>query len=219
MTVVVICLAFAESSEYFNWGYFEDKRREGAAPLRSSRVRVFDMLKRNPLQRRYGQGDLHFITLSCVRRRPLLGTPVARDCFVRILAEVRNRYEFRLIGYVVMPEHVHLLMSEPRKDNPSRAMQVLKQRVSIALLRKHSDDRRTEEHFWQKRFYDFNVYSGKKITEKLSYMHMNPLNRKLVTDLKDWPWSSWSHYANVGTGLISIDRWDEPADGGENPHP
>jgi putative transposase len=119
-----------------------------------------------------------------------------------------------------MPEHVHLLISEPRKDNPSRAMQVLKQRVSIALLRKNSDDeKRTEEHFWQRRFYNFNVYSGKKLTEKLHYMHMNPLNRKLVTDLRDWPWSSWSHYANEGTGLISIDRWDEPADCAENPHP
>ena len=178
------------------------------------------MLKRNPLQRRYGQGDLHFITFSCVERRPLLGTPAARDCFVLILAEVRNRYGFRLVGYVVMPEHVHLLMSEPRKDNPSRAMQVLKQRVSIALLRKNSDDeKRTEEHFWQRRFYDFNVYSGKKLTEKLNYMHMNPLNRKLVTDLRDWPWSSWSHYSNMGSGLISIDRWDEPADWAENPHP
>jgi putative transposase len=175
---------------------------------------------KNPLQRRYGQGDLHFITFSCVRRRPLLGTPDARDCFVSILDEVRIRYAFRLIGYVVMPEHVHLLISEPQKDNPSKVMQVLKQRVSIALLPKRRDGgSRTEDHFWQRRFYDFNAYSGKKISEKLNYMHMNPVKRKLVTDLKDWPWSSWSHYTNGEPGLISVDRWDEPAAKTENPHP
>ena len=175
---------------------------------------------RNPLERRYGQGDLHFITFSCLRRRPLLGTASARDCFIRILGEVRARYAFRLIGYVVMPEHVHLLMSEPAKGNPSKAIQVLKQRASNALLEKRSIGAgHAEDHFWHRRFYDFNVYSGKKIGEKLNYMHMNPLERKLVTHLKDWPWSSWSHYANCGPVLIPIDRWDEPASRDKNPHP
>jgi putative transposase len=175
---------------------------------------------RNSLQRRYGQGDLHFITFSCFRRRRLLGTSEARDCYVRILAEVRCRYAFRLIGYVVMPEHVHLLLTEPRIGDPSKVLQVLKQRVSRALLAKRKDsDTFTSQHFWQRRFYDFNVWSGKKIAEKLNYMHLNPVKRKLVAHPRDWPWSSWSHYANGGTGLIAVDRWDEPVDGIENPHP
>ena len=67
---------------------------------------------RNPLERRYGQGNLHFVTFSCAQRRPLLGAPAARDYFVQILDEVRVRFAFRLIGYVVMPEHVHLFMSD-----------------------------------------------------------------------------------------------------------
>ncbi len=174
---------------------------------------------RNPLERRYGQRDLHFITFSCVKRHPLLGTAETRDCFVRILHEVRIRYAFRLIGYVVMPEHVHLLIAEPAKGNPSIAIQVLKQRVSCALLERTWKDARGAAHFWQRRFYDFNVYSGKKITEKLNYMHLNPLKRNLVAQLKDWPWSSWPHYANNELVLIPIDRWDEPASGAENPHP
>jgi len=74
---------------------------------------------RNPLKRHYGQGDLHFVTFSCYRRRPLLGTAWARDCFVKILDKVRRRHSFGLIGYVVMPEHVHLLMSEAGRKNPS----------------------------------------------------------------------------------------------------
>ena len=77
------------------------------------RVRVFSMM-RHPLKRFYGRGDLHFLTFSCHRRQPLLGTPRARDRFVKILDEVRRRHKFRLIGYVVMPEHVHLLLSRRR---------------------------------------------------------------------------------------------------------
>ncbi|HYT06782.1 MAG TPA: transposase [Rugosimonospora sp.] len=88
---------------------------------------------RNPLRRYYGRGDLHFVTFSCYRRRPLLGTRRARDRFVKILDQVRSRFGFRLIGYVVMPEHVHLLISEPKTANPSKALQVLKQKVSREL--------------------------------------------------------------------------------------
>ena len=66
---------------------------------------------RNPLRRYYGRGDLHFVTFSCYRRRPFLGTRRARDHFVKILNQVRSRYGFQLVGYVVMPEHVHLLLS------------------------------------------------------------------------------------------------------------
>ncbi len=83
---------------------------------------------RNALRRFYGRGDLHFVTFSCYRRRPLLGTPGARQCFVKILDQVRSRHCFQLIGYVVMPEHVHLLISEPEKGNPSKMLQVLKQK-------------------------------------------------------------------------------------------
>ena len=124
---------------------------------------------RNLLRRYYGRGDLHFVTFSCYRRRPFLGTRRARDHFVKILNQVRSRYRFLLVGYVVMPEHVHLLLSEPKKGNPSKILQVLKQTVSRKLRgrrRKSSagqlslplgDPRCDAEHFWQRRFYDFNV--------------------------------------------------------------
>ena len=88
---------------------------------------------RNPLQRFYGRQDLHFVTFSCYRRRPYLGSVRARNRFVRILDEVRLRQPFALIGYVVMPEHVHLLIGEPSKGNPSKVLQILKQKVSRSL--------------------------------------------------------------------------------------
>src|SRR5207237_7425812 len=172
---------------------------------------------RNPLRRYYGRGDLHFITCSCYRRLAFLGTARARNRFVKVLDEVRTRHKFRLIGYVVMPEHIHLLITEPKIGNPSKSLQVLKQKASRALRKKRprnligqlrlkfASPGEVAPAFWQRRFYDFNVWSSKKLQEKLDYMHGNPVQRKLVTHPKDWPWSSWSHYARVEHGLIRID--------------
>jgi putative transposase len=119
-----------------------------------------------------------------------------------------------------MPEHVHLLISEPEIGDPSKALQVLKHNSSRDLLKLGGESRIAPgRHFWQRRFYDFNVWNGKKITEKLEYMHLNPVVRNLVTHPKDWPWSSWSHYANGEKGLIAIDRWDVSVSEHLNPHP
>ena len=85
------------------------------------------------LKRYYGKGHLHFITFSCYRRLPFLKSAHARDVFVQELARVRNEMNFRLLGYVVMPEHVHLLLSEPRQGTPSTVLQKLKQRVARRL--------------------------------------------------------------------------------------
>jgi len=170
------------------------------------------------LRRRYGQHHLHFITFSCYRRLPLLASARARHLFVKILGEVRDRHGFALVGYVVMPEHIHLLISEPPKATPSTVMQALKQRVS-RRLRRNSQRRSSSAQlslrfdridpslprFWQPRFYDFNVWSQTKFVEKLQYMHMNPVKRKLVAHPKDWPWSSFSYYARKDSGLVRID--------------
>jgi putative transposase len=174
------------------------------------------------LERRYGTGQLHFITCSCYRREPLLGTARARDCFLRILSEVRERYDFALLGYVVMPEHIHLLINEPRVGTPSTVMQVLKQRVSQATRRKrrrrrmpsgqmrlwdepplHGPPLKRYAHFWQARFYDFNVWSEKKKNEKMNYMHFNPVKRGLAEHPKEWRWSSFRFYTTGERGLCA----------------
>ena len=129
---------------------------------------------RNPLIRLYGHGDLHFITFSCYHRLPFLGDPQARDGFLRILNWVRLRHQFQLFGYVLMPEHVHLLLSEPLKVTPSTVLQVLKQKVSRELASARENvaaSRRLvtsaaangDAPFMQRRFYDFNVWNPAKI--------------------------------------------------------
>jgi putative transposase len=173
------------------------------------------------LRRIYGKGHLHFITFSCYRRLPLLRSARARNVFVRVLDQVRQEYGFQLVGYVVMPEHVHLLISEPARGTPSTVLKMLKRRVS--RLPRRRPRRRTSAlqrsfqfassperlpQFWQKRFYDFNVWSRKKKIEKLGYMHANPLKRGLVDDPKHRPWSSYALYQQRGEVLIEIDPVD-----------
>jgi len=169
------------------------------------------------LRRYYGKGHLHFITFSCYRRLPLLKTVRARDIFVKELGKVRGEMGFHLLGYVVMPEHVHLLMSEPPRGTPSTVLHKLKLRVARKLRKRRKPMNAGQMRlpfaemgeplraFWQARFYDFNVYSEGKKKEKLNYMHANPVVRGLVKHPRDWRWSSWEFYYRGASGLIAID--------------
>jgi putative transposase len=96
---------------------------------------------------------------------------VAKDLFEDALERIRYRYDFQVIGYVAMPEHIHLLVSEPRRECLAVGLQALK--LSVA--------RRSEQsRFWQARYYDFNVFTQGKRVEKLEYMHWNPVRRGTV---------------------------------------
>ena len=120
------------------------------------------------LQRYYGSHDMHFITCRCFRRRALLDDPTLRTLFLKILEDVRQSYQFVVAAFVVMPEHFHLLVNEPERDDLSQAMQVLKQRVArraLSELGRSGTAVPNEEHFWQRRFYDFNVWSAAKHAE------------------------------------------------------
>ena len=171
------------------------------------------------LRRYYGHGHLHFITCSCCARQPWLGSPRRRDLFLRILEETRQRYGFAVVGYVVMPEHFHLLIGEPEKGTPSIVMQVLKQRFArqvLAEIRRRRDPRQPglwpeSEHVWQRRFYDFNVWSKDKRVEKLRYIHRNPVKRGLVQEPEHWAWSSYRDYAGLEPGVVKLNEWPKTA--------
>jgi putative transposase len=146
---------------------------------------------------RYQQtGEFHFLTFSCYRRRAYLSTVAAMELFEDALERVRRRYLFAVAGYVVMPEHVHLLLNEPRRGQLSRTMQALKLSVSV---------RGRERPFWQAHYYDFNVSTHEKFVEKLRYIHRNPVVRGLVPQPGDWPWSSYRHYQTGLRGTVEIE--------------
>ena len=172
---------------------------------------------RGNLRRYYGAGDLHFITFSCYRRQQLLAAPRRRDLFLVVLEQVRKRYQFVVVGYVVMPEHVHLLISEPQEKNPSTVVQALKlgyaRRVLAQAKRRRNPAQpmlfdAPSQHIWQKRFYDFNVWTERKRVEKLRYMHRNPVKRGLVASPELWRWSSFRAYFLGEAGRVQVNRWE-----------
>jgi putative transposase len=143
--------------------------------------------------------QLHFLTSSCFHRRAKFPNSSSRATFEHSLEQVRQQYGLLVYGYVVMPEHVHLLVSEPERDTLARAMQSLKQSVARRLALRAVDP------FWQARYYDFNVWNEKKFVEKLRYIHRNPVERGLVARPEDWAWSSFRHYVTGEASPVEIE--------------
>lgn len=184
------------------------------------------------LHRFYGGRDLHFLTFSCYQRQRLFNNAARCDLFLQILERVRRRYRLVVLGYVVMPEHVHLLVSEPQRETVSTAIQALKLGFVRSLpsacgesvvvptprSRKNGETWGTpikpnltpvnQNRFWQARFYDFNVWSEVKRIEKLRYIHRNPVKRGLVESPEQWRWSSFRWYWCGEVGPVRINDAD-----------
>jgi putative transposase len=181
------------------------------------------------LVRYHESGQSHFITFSCYRRKPKFADARFYDLFPLCLEAMRLRFRMRIYGYVVMPEHVHLLVSEPEIGNLAEAMHYLKLSFSkrarsltgaqVSVQRKdanlghqrmdanlgHQQALGPNEPFWQKRYYDRNVRSVREFGIKLRYLHRNPVKRGLVREPGDWKWSSFRHYAFREMGVVEIE--------------
>jgi len=143
-------------------------------------------------------GHNHFVTFSCYHRLPYLDNDQARTVFLETLERLRARHRFHVFGYVLMPEHVHLLLSEPPKPPLGIVLRALKTETSKKL-------KADRPRFWQLNYYDFNVFSQAKFTEKLRYIHRNPVERGLVENPEDWPWSSYRHWLSGEEGQVEIE--------------
>ena len=159
--------------------------------------------------KRYQQSkQCHFVTFSCYRRLPHLRDAKLGNLFIECSERVRRKYRMRVYRYVVMPEHVHLLVSEPELAVLARVIQALK--ISVAR-RAASVGAAGDTPLWQKRYYDHNVRNYESFVEKLRYIHRNPVKRGLVERPEDWKWSSFRHYATAEVGPVEIEsQW--PAD-------
>ena len=163
-------------------------------------------------------GQSHFVTFCGYYRRRLLTSDESRRIFELALERVRRSYRLLVYGYVVMPEHVHLLVSEPQtaplkpkdglngpptvgetqRGTLADALKALKQGVSRRLIG-------DAEHFWQKRYYDFNIRNYPQFVEKLRYIHRNPVKAGLCELPEEWEWSSFRHYASGCEGRVEIE--------------
>ena len=162
------------------------------------------------LKRFQHSGQGHFVTFCCYHRRPLLSTDESRRAFESALERVRRSYGLCVYGYVIMPEHVHLLLSESQRGTLADALKSLKQGVSRRLignlpLKPKPGLSGAPEHFWQKRYYDFNIRDYPQFVEKLRYIHRNPVKAGLCERPEDWEWSSFRHYAIGCEGRVEIE--------------
>ena len=147
------------------------------------------------LERRQNTGNLHYVTFSCHARNPYLSSPHAKSIFQTVLEQTRASYDFNIYGYIIMPEHVHLLVSEPPAKPLNVALATIKREVSTQL---------PEKPFWPPRYYDFNIFTTGKHIEKLRYIHRNPVARGLVQKPEDYAWSSFRAYALHKRGPVTI---------------
>lgn len=159
------------------------------------------------LYRLHQSGQAHFITFSCYHRQPLLAQMNMQGNFLNALEQVRRRFKIYIFGYVVMPEHVHLLVSEPSDGMLAKAVQILKARVAV-LARKLNRRVEGESPFWQARFFDHNVRNSAGFTTQLRYIHRNPVKRGLCGAPEEYRWSSFRVYALGEIGPVDVEsRW------------
>lgn len=172
-----------------------------------------DKPRREPNKRHESAYDSRFLTFACYRRLPLLGSAWARDTVVEHLAHTRSRLGFQLFAYVVMPDHVHLLL-HPNIEVATvrRILSALKTRTASIVLERirredptlaaRARDARGFERLWQPGGgYDRNVCSQREFLEKARYIEENPVRRGLVALPEDYAWSS------AGSLLLGRDPW------------
>jgi putative transposase len=98
----------------------------------------------------------------------------------------------------------HWLASRRRRDLLLKVLEQVRQRRVAGQRTLFSE---VSEHVWQRRFYDFNVWSDRKRIEKLRYMHRNPVKRTLVAEPEQWAWSSYRSYKLGEPGMVRINQW------------
>ncbi len=163
------------------------------------------------LKRFQQAGSLHFVTFSCFHRLPLLEVPEAAETVEAVLEATRARHRARVYAYVLMPEHVHLLINEPESIRLAQFLKATKQAASRKLRGPH-------EKFWQDRYYDSNINGEKARSEVIRYINRNPVVRGLVEKPQDWAWSSFRHYTTGAKGTIEIEsQWTALRRGNELP--
>ena len=152
---------------------------------------------------------IRFITFSCCRRQPYLNLINAREILIDQIDSARNKNFFKLLGYVIMPEHVHLVIY----PLPNTRVGYLIGGIKSHMAKKYfisanigSGD--IPRVFWQKRCYDHNCRTVSSVREKINYCHDNPVKRGLVDSPGDWRWSSYNWYCGKRDVPLWIDSYE-----------
>ena len=156
-------------------------------------------------------GTARFVTFSCFRRHPYFEDDAMVMEFLKHVNGLRTECGIRILGYVVMPEHVHLVLHPPdglelgivigqMKGRSARALMLLS---DTALYRSEG-----KPAVWQRRCYDHNCRTVETVREKIRYCHNNPVQRGLVSTPLDWQWSSCRWYEGYRNVPIAMDAYE-----------
>ncbi len=183
---------------------------------------------RKRCRRIHEPGHAHALTFCCFRRQPFLSKDRSRQWTIEAIAAARLRHNFHLWAYVLMPEHVHLLIC-PTTDSCdlSAILNSIKQSVAkraVRFVKAHAPEflpRMTDLQpngqsafrFWQRGGgFDRNLWSPRYIWQTIDYIHENPVRRGLCPRPENWPWSSARDYSDLEHTSLSIDRASLPDD-------
>ncbi|HYG75697.1 MAG TPA: transposase [Planctomycetota bacterium] len=170
------------------------------------------------------EGHAYFVSFTCYRRLSLLGRDRCKRIVLGTLDTLSWRHQVGVVGYCVMPNHVHALLRPTQAGLLSTFMQQWKRLTSTAIqeflhlgqpddyspFSKHVRDSAGIVHVWQARYYPFNVYTARKALKKLEYMHNNPVKAGLVSDPCDWPWSSAAYFLKGRPSPVRLVPMDGP---------
>jgi putative transposase len=162
----------------------------------------------------------HYVTLVTHKRVPIFRNDSACKIFVDALRETRERYPFKLVGYVLMLDHVHAIVNNRsgtisdwlrrvRGNSARRILTWLRDEGHFVSLRKlalASPQKRQHTHsVWQKNPSVIDLWSHKFIRQKLRYLHLNPVRAGLCEHPAEWKWSSYKAYLPHQQGEVPIE--------------
>ncbi|MBK8810935.1 MAG: transposase [Acidobacteria bacterium] len=162
----------------------------------------------------------YYITAVTHDRVPVFRSKTACEIFISQLKEVKEKFPFKLIGYVLMPDHFHILVkledNDPEKFmlrlrglSARKIIDWLKEKEFwdslLRLKLKVPQKRRYRYAVWQKNPTIIEIWSPKFLRQKLDYIHMNPVRAGLCEHPRDWKWSSYNAYQPHEPGTVPIE--------------
>jgi putative transposase len=159
---------------------------------------------------------LVFITTTCIDWSPVFANKASAKGAIEQLAETVQHYSLSMVGYVLMPTHLHVLIGLPDLQLLSQFMESFKSLSSRRVKQLHLLNSEKTANFkyklWMPRFDDIVIKSEKQFRIKLDYIHNNPVRAGLVKKANDWEYSSAGDWLGGKPGFIPIDKeyqWTE----------
>jgi len=174
------------------------------------------------LPRFHIQGHIYYITTNVYQNLPLFKHPTFIIPLIDSLNYYRYKYRFKILGYVIMPDHIHLIVWPQDQPAISEFMRDFKKFTAVRLIRQAEVEnasailqafanageatKRCDHKIWQDSYWDTNIFTERFLRQKLHYIHRNPVRANLVANPAEYPYSSYRNYALNDESLIAIDR-------------